>query len=426
MSRPLAALVLVLACAPSARPQSYDASWWTVDGGGAVLGGGSYGLAGTTGQPDAGGPAVGGTFSLRSGFWAVAAGGTPVPQADLAIVKTDARDPVAAGGLLVYTLRVTNHGPAGASSVTVTDPLPRGLGFVSSTPGVCALAAGTVSCALGIMAPGATTSVDVTVAVDARVRGVVTNTARVAGAPVDPVAANDTDTEETTVVLQARAGLAHGALLRADLASLGGTSDADLYRIRQEPYTSYEVVVDEASGDVGLGTGPVLDRVAADGTTALQPSVAAGSGPARSLRFRNATSQPIDDQLVRVRSASCTSDCGPDDAYRLRAWETTARVPRFNNAGSQSTVLMLQNVTAAPIAGTVHAWRVDGTPAGQHDFTLPPHGLLVLGTSGLAPGASGSLTIAHDGPYGGVAGKAVALEPATGFSFDSPLVSRPR
>ena len=41
--------------------------------------------------------------------------------------------------------------------------------------------------------------------------------------------------------------------------------------------------------------------------------------------------------------------------------------------------------------------------------------------AGLA-GASGAMTVAHDGGYGGLVGKAVALEPATGFSFDSPMV----
>ena len=52
--------------------------------------------------------------------------------------------------------------------------------------------------------------------------------------------------------------------------------------------------------------------------------------------------------------------------------------------------------------------------------------LLVLNTATLAGGLSGSATVMHDGPYGGLVGKAVALEPATGFSFDSPLASRPR
>jgi hypothetical protein len=43
-----------------------------------------------------------------------------------------------------------------------------------------------------------------------------------------------------------------------------------------------------------------------------------------------------------------------------------------------------------------------------------------------ATGTSGSITVTHDGSYGALAGKAVALEPATGSSFDSPLAYRPR
>ena len=52
--------------------------------------------------------------------------------------------------------------------------------------------------------------------------------------------------------------------------------------------------------------------------------------------------------------------------------------------------------------------------------------LLVLNTATVANGVSGAATVVHDGPYGGLVGKTVALEPATGFSFDSPMRARPR
>ena len=54
------------------------------------------------------------------------------------------------------------------------------------------------------------------------------------------------------------------------------------------------------------------------------------------------------------------------------------------------------------------------------------HGLYVVNTSGLAglAGQAGSITITHDGRYGDLGGKAIAVEPATGFSFDSPMTSR--
>jgi hypothetical protein len=42
------------------------------------------------------------------------------------------------------------------------------------------------------------------------------------------------------------------------------------------------------------------------------------------------------------------------------------------------------------------------------------------------PGRSGSVRITHDCGYGGLSGKAVSIEPATGFTFDTPLLPRPR
>src|SRR5262245_54265094 len=67
---------LVAACATLALAQSYDLSWYTIDGGGAMnSSGGTFTLSGTIGQPDAGAPLTGGTFTLTGGFWPAAAGG---------------------------------------------------------------------------------------------------------------------------------------------------------------------------------------------------------------------------------------------------------------------------------------------------------------------------------------------------------------
>ncbi|HET9313989.1 MAG TPA: DUF11 domain-containing protein [Vicinamibacteria bacterium] len=415
----------MLLTASAAGAQPYDASWWTVDGGGGTAAGGSFVLAGTVGQPDAGGPFAAAPFQLRSGFWALAGGGTTGAEADLAVAQSDDPDPVAAGATVVYTIAATNLGPAPSPSTTVTDTLPAAVAFLSASAG-CAHAAGVVTCALGTLASGATATVTVEVAVAPGFGGVVTNAASVAGGAPDPATANNTDSETTTVVLRAEGELAHGTRLRADLAAVGGLPDVDLYRMRQEPFASYEVVLDEAAGDVGAGSGPALDRVAADGSTVLQAAGPVGSGPVRSLRVVNATSSTIDEERIRVRSASCTSSCGIDDTYRLRAWETTASVPRFNNSGTQVTVLLLQNPLDVPVAGTVYFWSAGGALASQQPFSLDPRALLVLNTATLLPGAGGSITIVHDGPYGALAGKTVALEPAIGYSFDSPLVFRAR
>lgn len=63
-----------------------------------------------------------------------------------------------------------------------------------------------------------------------------------------------------------------------------------------------------------------------------------------------------------------------------------------------------------------------------HPYTLVARSTLVLNTAtvpGLA-GQSGTITVGHDGRYGDLSGKTVALEPATGFNFDSPMGYRPR
>ena len=217
--------------------------------------------------------------------------------------------------------------------------------------------------------------------------------------------------------------LTHGAVVRADLS--GGT--ADFYRIGQSPFASYEVVLDEAAGDAGPGL--LLQRMAAGNTLAIQTAVVAGTGSALRLRWQNSTGPaPLIGEHLRVSNPACGSGCGADDTYRLRAWESTGSIPRFNNGGSQVTVLLVQNVGAAVANARVYFWSASGLLLAQTNLPLAPRASAILNTSVLPglEGAGGSITIAHDGGYGALAGKAVSLEPATGFSFDSPLAYRPR
>src|SRR2546428_238396 len=53
------------------------------------------------------------------------------PSADVGVTKSDSPDPVAVGWNVTYTIVVTNHGPSSATAVTLTDPLPAGVTFVS-------------------------------------------------------------------------------------------------------------------------------------------------------------------------------------------------------------------------------------------------------------------------------------------------------
>ncbi|HSP54091.1 MAG TPA: hypothetical protein VLS25_00755, partial [Dehalococcoidia bacterium] len=74
---------------------------------------------------------------------------------DLKISKVDSPDPVVAGGELYYDITVTNNGPNPANSVKVTDTLPTGLVFVTSTDTCVEAPAGTLTCNLGTVAANA-------------------------------------------------------------------------------------------------------------------------------------------------------------------------------------------------------------------------------------------------------------------------------
>jgi hypothetical protein len=88
-------------------------------------------------------------------------------------------------------------------------------------------------------------------------------------------------------------------------------------------------------------------------------------------------------------------------------------------------VLVLQNSGEAAATGTLRLWNATGALAGSRALALPAKATLSLDLATVAPGVSGSLTVSHTARHGDLQGKA-SLEPATGFTFDTPLRLRPR
>ncbi len=117
---------------------------------------------------------------------------------NLIIEKDDLTDPVIAGESTTYRIKVTNLGPSTDTGVTLSDALPAGTTFVSTTdPTNCSHTAGTVTCAIGTMLPNATYTVDVVVDTDTNLSDghILKNQATVVG---DFSTLVD-DSEETTV-----------------------------------------------------------------------------------------------------------------------------------------------------------------------------------------------------------------------------------
>jgi uncharacterized repeat protein (TIGR01451 family) len=208
-----------------------------------------------------------------------------VNGADVAITKTGPAT-VTEGHNLTWTLTARNNGPATATAVTVSDPLPANTTFVSASAG-CSFAAGTVTCAAGTLAPGQTKVFTVT-ALAGSAGGSITNTAGVAAAQSDPVPGNNHATAVTA--------LNHNPVCTAVAASpinlwppnhklvpvvLSGATDADGDALT---WAVTGVTQDEPTN--GLGDGDTaIDAVLGSGPNLLVRAERSGTGDGRVYRI---------------------------------------------------------------------------------------------------------------------------------------------
>jgi uncharacterized repeat protein (TIGR01451 family) len=123
---------------------------------------------------------------------------------DLNLVVQDDVDPVAAGGSFVYSLITTNNGTGTAMDVSLSEPIPTGLTYVSDDAATvgwgCALTGATVNCSKPFMTVGETNTIQVSVKADADASGTLSSTVTVEAAQTDANAADNTDTETTVIV----------------------------------------------------------------------------------------------------------------------------------------------------------------------------------------------------------------------------------
>jgi uncharacterized repeat protein (TIGR01451 family) len=107
--------------------------------------------------------------------------------ADLSLTKTSSpAGAVSVGSNVVYTLTVTNNGPAPATGVVVTDPLPAGVTYVSNSCGAT-FASPTVTWNVGNLAAAASATCNITATVTQT--GPIINTATADSNETDPTPA---------------------------------------------------------------------------------------------------------------------------------------------------------------------------------------------------------------------------------------------
>ncbi|MET0554461.1 MAG: hypothetical protein ABW221_15560 [Vicinamibacteria bacterium] len=199
--------------------------------------------------------------------------------------------------------------------------------------------------------------------------------------------------------------------------------DEDWYFVSSRPWSSYQVVVDGMTGDLDLAASS-LQLVNAPNLPVADARVE-DFGGILSLVWSNLHPPSAQPNLFRVRNAACGLGCTNADRYRIRLFDTTYTIARFNNSGTQSTVLVVQNATAVDCEVAYVLLDAAGALLGSTERTIPPFGVDVLAAASLAPNLSGSVRIPHTCGLGGISGKAVSIEPATGFTFDTAMVPRP-
>lgn len=220
--------------------------------------------------------------------------------------------------------------------------------------------------------------------------------------------------------------LANGSRQVHDLAAPGGTQDKDYFLLDTAAYASYEVLIDGVTGDVNFTTGGSnSDIVRTDSTgTVLQDAV--GSNGSVPVRWKTGAGGSFIN-YIRVRSSNCGTGCDTSDEYTIRLRETTYAIPRFNNSATQTTFLIVNSLWSTTCTPDFMFFNSQGTLLGTHTQSINNGATMVLDTSTLpfAAGTSGMIKVLHTCPYGSLTGKAVALEAATGFTFDTLMVPVP-
>ncbi|HWS28195.1 MAG TPA: IPTL-CTERM sorting domain-containing protein [Xanthomonadales bacterium] len=317
--------------------------------------------------------------------------------ADLAIVMTDAPDPVTAGTNLNYTVTMTNTGPDAAQNARFTVPLPAGTTLVSTTPsagGVCTAVSPIVCTWAGATANAAVRSATIvaTVAANTADGAFLNSSATAASDTPDADPADNLSTVSTAVVTAANLSLAltdapdpvnaGTNLTYTATLSQAGPSDAQNARFSVEiPAETTFVSSSPSAGGACVGTTTVTCTWAGATVTGVN----------RSATIVVSVPANLGQGTVIVATATASSDTvDPTPGNNAAAAPTTV------NASADLSIT-LTDVPDPVVAGTNLSYTATLTNGGPSDaqaatITLP----LPAGTSFVSatPSAGGSCNAA--------------------------------
>ncbi len=219
------------------------------------------------------------------------------PTADLAVIVTDAIDPIVPGTNQVYTVQVTNNGPWDAPSVVGTFTLPAGTTFVS-TSGCAEDPDGVPTCALGGIAASDSADYTVTAIIDTSTTGTITASAMAVSTTTGPTvvddnSANDTGSEDTEVT---------------PVADISVTKDDGLTSVDAGGTVTYDIVV--SNNGPSADPAVLLTDTFPDGLTCTYTSVAASGASGNTATGADDLSEtlalPVGGEVVYT--ATCMVD----------------------------------------------------------------------------------------------------------------------
>ena len=175
--------------------------------------------------------------------------------------------------------------------------------------------------------------------------------------------------------------------------------------------TSWEVVWTARRATSATGMVPCWSAWRRTSPTVLQSSSAGGRRPRAHPALENATGLP-QDGYVRVSSAALHDRLRAGRRLSRARLRDDRRIARFNPVGGQATVVVLQNANAPARRASAFLEPI-GALLDSRALRAPARAAVALNASTVpGVGQSGSITVVHDGGYGALAGKAVALDPA--------------
>jgi hypothetical protein len=220
-----------------------------------------------------------------------------------------------------------------------------------------------------------------------------------------------------------------------DLEGTPAAPDRDFYLIQTEVYHTYEAIVRSGTlfwskgtpfcvATSGTNVCPRFDLFNPLGIQQLEGTAdGASNDPSVASALRIVMYGNGSTNFLRVQGDTGGSPHNSLDQYDIVFRDTTYSVPRFNNSASQTTILIVQNTTGRSVHADATFLDANGAMLAIAGTNITPFGTWVLPSAGIPQLASksGSILVRQDGPYGALSGKAVSLEPVTGFTFDTAM-----